>query len=104
MRKRNVVLLVVLTCALSATARGDKQKGSAKLKDFQPAGATDKKNKTQQYEYTCRTKEKLKATDFPVGSDTKYEIDKDKGQVKNMSGKGGKCTVVRVEQLQAAPA
>jgi hypothetical protein len=113
MRKRNVVLLVVLTFALSVAARGDKQKGSAKLKDFQPAGATDKKNKTQQYdftfdttdhEYTCRTKEKLKATDFPVGSDIKYEIDKDKGQVKNLAGKGGKCTVVRVEQLSASPA
>jgi hypothetical protein len=41
----------------------------------------------------------LKATEFPVGSDITYEIDKDKGKVKNASGKEVKCTVMRVENL-----
>jgi hypothetical protein len=113
MHKRNVALLVALILGLSAAAGAEKQKGTATLKDLQPAGTTDKKNKTQQYdftfdttgnEYTCRTKDKLKATDFPVGNDLKYEIDKDKAKLKNMSGKEAKCTVVRVEKAPATPA
>ena len=113
MHKRNVVLLVALTLVLSAAAGAEKQKGTASLKDLQPAGTTDKKNKTQQYdftfdasgnEYTCRTKDKLKATDFPVGNDVKFELDNDKAKLKNMSGKEAKCTVVRVEKAGAGPA
>jgi hypothetical protein len=113
MRKRNVVLLVVLTVVFSAAARGDKQKGNGTLKDFQPAGTTDKKNKTQQFdftfdtadhEYTCRAKSKIKAVDYPVGSQITYEIDNDKGKVKNTKGKETSCTIVRVEQLPASPA
>lgn len=110
MRNRNLVLLVALTCALSAWAGGAKQKGKTSLKDLQPAGDTDKKKKNQQYDftlvvsgtqYTCRTsyKDKLKATDFPVGGDITYEIDGDKGKVKNAKGKGLNCTIVRVEKL-----
>ena len=113
MRERIVVLLVVLACALPAMA-GDKQKGNTTLKDFQPAGTTDKKNKHQRFdfifdasgtEYTCRSKngDKLKATDFPVGTDITYEIDKDKGKVKNNSGKKADCTLVRIETLSNAP-
>jgi hypothetical protein len=108
-RKLSAALLLVLVCTLPATA-GDKQKGTASLKDFQPAGTTDKKHKHQQFDftfvvsgtqYTCRSPEgtKLKATEFPVGSDITYEIDKDKGKVKNTSGKEVKCTVMRVENL-----
>ena len=113
MSKRNVALLVVLTLAASAAARAEKQKGTATLKDLQPAGTTDKKDKTQKYdftfdangnEYTCRTKDKLKATDFPVNTDVKYELDNDKAKLKNMSGKEAKCTVVRVEKAPVTPA
>ena len=112
MRHSKLILLVALIVALPAGAA--KQKGTTKLKDFQPAGTPNKKEKNQQYdftfdasgtEYTCRTqKGKLKATDFPVGSDIKYQVDKDKGEVKNMSGKGKKCTIVRIEKVQDTPA
>src|SRR3954469_14105319 len=110
MRKRNGVLLVVLAVVLSSAAGAEKQKGTASLKDFQPAGTTDKKNKTQQFdfmfdttdhEYPCRVKSKIKATDYPVGSQIRYEIDNEKAKLKNASGKDTKCTIVRVEQLRA---
>ena len=103
------VLLLVL-CAPYAMAK--KEKGSTTLKDVQPAGTTDKKNKNQQFDfsfdasgmsYVCRTSHdtKLKATDFVVGTDLTYEIDEHKGKLKNASGKQVKCTVVRVEKLPA---
>jgi len=108
------VLVLVLICALPATA-ANKLKGTTSLKDFQPAGTTGKKHKHQQFDftfvasgtaYTCRSPEgtKLKATDFPVGSDITYQVDKDKGSVKNASGKEVKCTVMRVEKLPDTPA
>jgi hypothetical protein len=113
MSKRNLLLLVAFTLLFSAGASAAKQKGTASLKDLQPAGITDKKNKTQQFdftfdalgnEYTCRTKDKLKAVDFPVGNDVTYEIDNDKAKLKNASGKQAKCTIVRVEKMGAGPA
>ena len=115
MRQWSLVLLVVLIGAIPAVGDSTKLKGTGSLKDFQPAGDTDKKDKNQQYDfifvasgtqYTCRTpdKAKVKATDFPVGSDIKYQIDKDKGEVKNLSGKGSKCTIVRVEKLPESSA
>ncbi len=113
MRIRNGALLVVVAVVLSSAAGAEKQKGTASLKDFQPAGTTDKKNKTQQFdfifdttthEYTCRAKSKIKATDYPVGSPISYQVDKDKGKVKNASGKETSCTIVRVEQLRSTPA
>jgi hypothetical protein len=114
MRKEIAAVLLLLMCALPATA-GNKQKGTAKLDDLQTAGTTDKKDKNQRYDflfetggnkYTCRTQEKtkLKATDFVVGNDVKYEIDSDKVTLKSMSGKEAKCKVVRVEALGAAQA
>ena len=115
MRHWKVVLLVALTCAFPAVGASEKQKGTSSLKDFQPAGDTSKKDKNQQYDfifvasgtqYTCRTsyKTKIKATDYPVGSDIKYQVDKDKGEVKNMAGKGTKCNIVRVEKVSESTA
>jgi hypothetical protein len=112
MRKWNVVLFLLLTCALTGNA-GDKQKGSATLKDLQATGTTDKKHKNQQYditfdaaphEYVCRTQEKTKlnATDYVVGNDITYQIDSNKAKIKNAAGKETKCTVVRVENLASA--
>lgn len=43
----------------------------------------------------------LKATDFVVGSDVKYEINGDKGKLKNANGKQVECTIVRVAELPA---
>jgi uncharacterized protein YcfJ len=116
MRKRNTIALLVMTIAITA-AGGSKIEGTTTLKDFQPAGTTDKKtHKNQQYDlsfaaegkqYTCRTdeKESLKATDFVVGSDVTYEISGTKGKVKSASGKKAECTVMRVAEVPApAPA
>ncbi len=108
MRKFNAILLLMLMCAVPAIG-GTKLKGTATLKDFQPAGTPDKKQK-QQYDfffvasgtqYTCRSSEgtKLNATQFPVNSEITYEIDNAKGKVKGPTGKEVKCTVVRVEQV-----
>ena len=116
MRKVYTIALLVITFAATAAA-GSKIEGTTTLKDFQPAGTTDKKtHKHQQFdlsfaasgkEYTCRTNEKesLKATDFVVGSDVTYAISGTKGKVKSASGKKAECTVVRVAELPApAPA
>ena len=103
-----IVLLMMVSVTASAAKKAT---GSTALKDLQPAGTTDTKDKTnQQYDfiievsgnrYTCRTspKNSLKATDFVVGGDVKYEIDEDKAKLKSTSGKEAKCTVVRVEKL-----
>jgi hypothetical protein len=97
-------------CALPARA-AKKNTGTTTLKDVQPAGTTDTKDlKKQRYDfifeasghhYTCRTSPKtsVKATDFVVGRDVKYEVDGDKGKLKTTAGKDVKCTVVRVEGL-----
>jgi hypothetical protein len=114
MRASKGVMLVVLLCSLPAVA-GDKQKGAATLKDFQPAGTTDKENKNQQFdltfdtsgsEYVCRTKrdDKVKATEWPVGDNIAYELDDDKGKIKSSRGKKLECKVVRVEVLKAGSA
>ena len=110
MRRSIGVLLLTMVAALSASA-AKKDAGTTTLKDVQPAGTTDtKQKKKQQYDfifedagnhYTCRTSPKtsVKATDFVVGSDVKYELDGDKGKLKGQSGKEVKCTVVRVEKM-----
>jgi hypothetical protein len=115
MRKKNTIALFILAAAITAAA-GSKIEGTTALKDFQPTGTVDKKtHKNQQYDlsfaamgkqYTCRSveKESLKATDFVVGSDVQYEINGDKGKVKNASGKKVECTVMRVAELPAAAA
>jgi len=114
MHKRTLALLLVLMSALPATA-GSKQKGTAKLDDLQTAGTTDKENKNQIYDflfdtggnrYRCRTgrKTELKATDYVVGNDVKFEIDGDKVKLKSMAGKETKCTIVRVEAVGAEQA
>ena len=112
MRRANSVALLVLAIAVTAAA-GSKIDGTTTLKDFQPAGTTDKNHKNQQYDlsfaasgkqYTCRTNEKqsLKATDFVVGSDVKYEISGNKGKLKSTSGKQVECTIVRVAESSAS--
>jgi hypothetical protein len=112
MRKSKVVLALLLLCCVSANA-GDKLKGSTTLKDLHPEGTTDKKQKNQIYDfifvappnqYTCRTSHdtKLNATDYVVGGNIRYEIDKNKVKLKNDAGKEAKCTVVRVENAATA--
>jgi len=102
--------LLLVLCVPFAMAK--KEKGTTTLKDVQPAGTTDKKNKNQQFDlsfdvsgmsYICRTSHdaKVKATDFVVGTNLTYEMDEHEGKLKNASGKQVKCTVVRVEKLPA---
>jgi hypothetical protein len=113
MRKCYTVAFLVMVFAMTAVA-GSKIEGTTTLKDFQPAGTTDKKtHKHQQYDlsfvaqgkqYTCRTNENefLKATDFVVGSGMDFEINGTKGKVKSVSGKKTECSVVRVAELPAS--
>lgn len=114
MCKRLLTLLLGLACSLPAVA-GQKQKGTAKLDDLKTAGTTDKENKNQMYDflfdtggnqYTCRTSRKteLKATDYVVGNDVRFEINGDKVKLTSMTGKETKCKVVRVENMGAAQA
>lgn len=111
MRKLDIVVLFVLLFSLTLSA-GDKQKGTLTLKDLQPAGTTSKDNKNQMYDfifttggndYTCRTNRdtKLKATDFVVGGELRFEIDGDNTKLKNSSGKEVKCKIVRVQKAQS---
>ena len=109
MRRWMAVLLLTMVFVLTAGA-AKKNAGATTLKDVQPAGTTDtKEKKNQQYDfifeasgnhYTCRTSPKtsVKVIDFVVGSDVKYELDSDKGKLKTTAGKEVKCTVVRVDQ------
>lgn len=110
MQRWIAVLLLAMVGALTASA-AKKDAGTTTLKDVQPAGTTDTKDKKkQQYDfsfeasgnhYTCRTSPKtsVKAVDFVVGGDVKYEVDGDKAKLKTTAGKEVKCTVVRVEKI-----
>jgi hypothetical protein len=108
-------MAVCLTIALAGSAAAaTKDAGSTTLKDVQPAGTTDKKtHKHQQFDlmftsamgkdYTCRTneKDKVKATDLPVGSSATYEVKGTKGKVTTAAGKSFNCTVMRVADAPA---
>jgi hypothetical protein len=110
MRRWIAVLLMTVVVDLTARA-AKKDAGTTTLKDVQPAGTTDTKDKKKQQfdfifeasgnHYTCRTgpKTSVKAIDFVVGSDVKYEVDGDEGKLKTAAGKQVKCTVVRVEKV-----
>jgi hypothetical protein len=115
---RNVVALFTLAAValcLSGTALGaQKQTGTTKLVDVQPAGTPGKGQKHQQYdftfegrthEYTCRSKQgdKINATDFVVGSNVDYQVKGNKGKVKSSTGKEVSCTIVRVADLPTSP-
>jgi len=107
---RNVYILALALCATSPVFAAQKQTGTTKLVNVQPAGTTDKKHKHQQYdftfdaqthEYTCRSKEgdKINATDFVVGTNVDYQVKGNKGKVKGSTGKEVSCTIVRVAEL-----
>jgi hypothetical protein len=107
MRKTLTLAVIVLLFAGMAIA-ANKESGTTTLKDVQPAGTTNKQHKKQQYDlsfatskndYTCRSNEneKVNATDWVVGTSINYNVNGNKGEVKNAaSGKKVKCTVVRV--------
>jgi hypothetical protein len=112
---RNVCILVFALCVTGTAFAAQKETGTTKLANVQPAGTTDKHHKHQQYdftfdaqthEYTCRSKEgdKINATDFVVGSNIDYQVKGNKGKVKGSTGKEVSCTIVRVAELPATPA
>ena len=99
-----------IAATLSASAA--KLNGAAALKDLQPFGTTDKEHKHQAYDlsfdaeghsYTCRTdpKKSIDATEFVVGSQINYEIDKNKAKIKTPQNKKLECKIVRVEKSPA---
>jgi hypothetical protein len=107
---RNVSILALALCLTGTAFAAQKETGTTRLNNVEPAGTTDKKHKHQQYdftfdaqthEYTCRSKEgdKINATDFVVGSNIDYQVKGNKGKVKSSSGKEVGCTVVRVAQV-----
>jgi hypothetical protein len=109
---RNVYIVALAICLTSPVYAAQKETGTTKLVDVQPAGTTGKKHKHQQYdftfdaqshEYTCRSKEndKINATDFVVGTNVDYQVKGNKGKVKGATGKEASCTIVRVAQLPA---
>jgi len=115
MRTWKIALLVTLLSCSASLYAAKKQKGTTVLKDFQPEGTTDKKQKNQIYDlvfvsegndYTCRTayNKKINAADFIVGDNINYQVDGNKAQIKNSHGKELKCTVVRVEKDTGAAA
>jgi hypothetical protein len=105
---RKMIAFCLAMMIATSIMGGTKDSGTTVLKDFQPAGTTDKHHKNQQYdllfaspagkEYTCRTSEKtsVKATDFVVSSNLTYKINDNKAKVKTSSGKELSCTIVRV--------
>ncbi len=110
---RKLSTLAFVLCAACTALAAEKQSGTSKLLNVEPAGTTDKKHKHQQYdftfdaqthEYTCRSKEgdKIKATDFVVGTNVDYQVKGNKGKVKGSTGKEVSCTVVRVADVPAA--
>jgi len=105
-----ILALAAIAATLSASAA--KLNGSADLKDLQPFGTTDKDHKHQAYDlifdaeghnYTCRTnpKKSIDATEFVVGSQINYEIDKNKAKIKTRQNNKLECKIVRVERSPA---
>ena len=106
--RRLIALAVVALSALAAP----KDSGTTTLKDVQPAGTPDKKQK-QQYDLffvsstgkdiTCRTPENksVKATDLVVGSTVNYKIEEEKAKLKTSAGKEFSCVIVRVANAAA---
>jgi len=110
---RNACILALAVCVTATAFAAQKETGTTKLVNVDPAGTTDKKHKHQQYdftfdaqthEYTCRSKEgdKINATDFVVGTNVDYQVKGNKGKVKGSTGKEVSCTIVRVAQLPTA--
>jgi len=109
---RTLSIFAVALCLAGTALAAQKESGTTKLVNVEPAGTTEKKHKHQQYdftfdapthEYTCRSKEgdKINATDFVVGSNIDYQVKGNKGKVKSSTGKEVSCTIVRVADLSA---
>jgi hypothetical protein len=105
-----LTILSSLCLAIAAPGFAAKIQGDTNLKDLQPFGSKDKGHKHQAYDlffnadaraYTCRTdpKHSVNATDFVVGTQIHYEIDKNKAKIRTPEKKEVECKIVRVETL-----
>ena len=113
MRKASsFAILGIAIFTLTLPSFADKIQGDTTLKDSQPYGTKDKEHKHQAYDlsfdaeghsYTCRTnpKKSIDATEFVVGSQINYEIDKNKAKIKTLQNKKLECKIVRVEKTPA---
>jgi hypothetical protein len=56
--------------------------------------------------YVCRTdpKKSMKATDFVVGTEMKYQLDNNKAKIKDLQGKQVESKIVRVEAVPSPTA
>jgi len=107
MKKQTLAAVLLITATLPAFA-GDKLQGRTILKDMQPYVTKDKEHKNTAYElsfsaegkhYNCHTdpKKSVNATNFVVGTEMRYEIDKQKVKIKTPQNKEVECKIVRVE-------
>lgn len=113
-RRFAAIAIFASTFATTAVpASAEKLTGDTTLKNTRPYGTPDKKHKHQAYDltfnardkgYTCRTnpKHSMNATDFVVGGQIHYEIDKNKAKIKTSQNKQVECKIVRVEQFTPA--
>ncbi|MGI8771562.1 MAG: hypothetical protein ACR2JE_08995 [Acidobacteriaceae bacterium] len=112
-----VPALLAMVAALSpASGRAyAKTWDTATLKDVQPLTAPSKHDKHQGYDlsisdngevYTCRYdgKGSFKPTDYPVGSQVTFNLNGQKGKMRDMAGQHQvSCRVVRVESAGSRP-
>ena len=92
---------------LTTAVLAEKVPQPATLRDLETVGSTTKKQKHQQYdliidtssnEYVCRSKlgEKVKPTEFVVGSPIEFKLSGQNGDAMNAVGNHIKCGIVRV--------
>jgi hypothetical protein len=110
LRQISALCLAAVCLAPAAVAATTLTPGT--LKDLQTVGSTNKKQKKQQYdlvidtssnEYVCRTKlgEKVKATDWVIGSSLQFKLSGQNGEATTIDNKHVKCGIVRVAPVAA---
>ena len=113
LKSSKATTLAIATILMTLSASAENLKGPATLKDLQPFGTKDSEHNHQAYDlsfdaqgnsYTCRTDsgKSTNATDFVVGTQINYEIDKNKATIKTPRNKKVQCKIVRVERIPAS--
>jgi hypothetical protein len=113
-----LVPITLLTVALTIPALADhKFEGATVLKDSQPAGVANKRDKHMKHqvfdltfdaagnEYICRTDsdKSMNPMDFVVGGNIHYQVDGKKVKIITSNNKKVACNLVRVAVAPAAP-
>jgi len=106
------ILCFALSIFAGATAQASKRIDPATLSDVEATNFGPAKKKHQQYDfsiqtagrsYACRTSadKNTNATDFVVGSSVTFISNGKNGEVQTINGKKAKCTITRVQEMQA---